>query len=98
MFSLRASAPVSFVRTAAAGLLVGMIGLGAGSAAAAEYKKKQSVAAVQTPETQTSGAGETATGTVATPADGVGKDCFVTRKRAFVPGTGYIIRKSTFCN
>jgi len=96
MTSLHAS--VSIARSVAAGLLVGLVCFGVGSAGAAEYKKKQAVAAVQTPETQTSGTGETATGTVSKPADGVGKDCFVTRKRAFVPGTGYIIRKSTFCN
>jgi hypothetical protein len=41
------------------------------------------------------------TGTLGTsgPAgESIGKDCFVVKKRALVPGTGYVIRKSTFCN
>jgi hypothetical protein len=30
--------------------------------------------------------------------EAIGKDCFVVKKRALVPGTGYMIRRSTFCN
>ncbi|MFO1148627.1 MAG: hypothetical protein U1E62_09630 [Alsobacter sp.] len=30
--------------------------------------------------------------------ESIGRDCFVVKKRALVPGTGYVIRKSTFCN
>ena len=88
----------AFLVSALGATLIAALMVGSTPAQAAQYKKKETVAAVQTPPAATSGGGETATGTVGAPADGVGRDCFVTRKRAFVPGTGYIIRKSTFCN
>jgi hypothetical protein len=87
--------PVAFVVFATSLALAGMAG---SPASAAQWKKKQTVAAVQTPPAAVSGGGEVATGTVSPQTEGVGKDCFVVRKRALVPGTGYIIRKSTFCN
>lgn len=31
-------------------------------------------------------------------AAGSDKDCFVVKRRTLVPGTGYMIRRSTFCN
>jgi hypothetical protein len=46
-------------------------------------------------------ASDAPTGTLGTSGPGgesIGKDCFVVKKRALVPGTGYVIRKSTFCN
>jgi hypothetical protein len=75
-------------------------------AMAAKWKPKKTdaakhhVAAAQ-PGTVGGTASDGPTGTLGTsgPAgESIGKDCFVVKKRALVPGTGYVIRKSTFCN
>jgi hypothetical protein len=76
-------------------------------AEAAKWKQKktdpskQHVAAAQHGATVGGVASDGPTGTLGTsgPAgESIGKDCFVVKKRALVPGTGYVIRKSTFCN
>lgn len=68
-------------------------------AEAARYKPKAKVAA---PQAHGGPAGDIAsdpaTGTIGAPGGSGPKDCFVVRKRAFVPGTGYLVKRSTFCN
>ena len=44
------------------------------------------------------GTADPVTGTIGAPGALGSKDCFVVRKRAFVPGTGYLVKRSTFCN
>lgn len=97
MSAPRVAVAALFVRAIVVASVLGAVGLSAVSAEAAQYKKKETTVA-QAPSSPTSGDGETATGTLSSSAAPLGKDCFVARKRAFVPGTGYIIRKSTFCN
>ncbi len=96
MFASRSVVTALSLRAVLLAAFVGAAGLSAAPAEAAEYRKKETTVA-QAPSTAPSGS-ETATGSVTSRSAGAGTDCFITRKRAFVPGTGYIIRKSTFCN
>lgn len=74
-----------------------------GSAEAAKWKAKPQakVAKGQSGASGDASSSELPTGALVSHGPGgeaIGKDCFVVKKRALVPGTGYMIRRSTFCN
>lgn len=84
-------------------LLLAALAVTTGSAEAAKWKPKQPAKVAKA----TGGAsGDASTADLPTSAlvshgpggEAIGKDCFVVKKRALVPGTGYMIRRSTFCN
>lgn len=74
-----------------------------GSAEAAKWKAKPQakVAKSQAGASGDAASAELPTGALVSHGPGgeaIGKDCFVVKKRALVPGAGYMIRRSTFCN
>ena len=87
------------LRPACALLVLGAFVAVPQGAEAARYKPKAKVTAAP-PHAGAAGdtANDPSTGTIGAPGGSGSKDCFVVRKRAFVPGTGYLVKRSTFCN
>lgn len=96
---LRPATSFGFATVVALTLAVGTTG----SAEAAKWKAKQPA---KVTKSQAGASGDATPSELPTSAlvshgpggEAIGKDCFVVKKRALVPGAGYMIRRSTFCN